>query len=540
MDWEDEFWSEILNRGFDYYINGHVKDFNITDDMITAKVIGSKDYQVKVNLHNNHISHMSCNCAYGDNCKHMAAVLYQWDNYCYKIKNAQETTSNENLINQATDLQIKEFLLNVLNKDSSLALKFKTFIQNKIIDSDVQEYKNHIDRIIQSHMDRYHYINYSEATNFAIDLEKFLNEDVQMMLNSKCYDAAFDVSVYLFLQVCDVDIDDSGGDSGSIVCECIKIWDKILDQCHNDTSDKMFQWFINHLNSYSDYLDDYLKEFLMKRFKEEKYLKDKLSFIDNKIQQSKDMSKPWYIRSQMEEWLKYRIQIMIELNFSDETIDKFCEEYWNYSFIRKMYISIYIDNHEYDNAIQVLLESIDLDADYPGLVDNYRKQLIDLYKMIGDLEQYKKQLYIIITEDTRVDLDYYRELKSLYSSDEWVMIRNEIFEKSPRNIYDLYQEEKIYDKLLDYVLNSRGLYTITEYLDDLKDIYPTQLLDKYQTELNKEARHTASRTEYHEWVNYLRRMKEIEGGDKVVQQIVDDWKVKYKNRRALMDELSKL
>ncbi|MCD7892920.1 MAG: SWIM zinc finger family protein [Erysipelotrichaceae bacterium] len=543
MDWEDEFWSEILNRGFDYYINGHVKDFSVSDDLITAKVVGSKDYQVKITLHDNHVSHMSCNCSYGNNCKHMAAVLYQWESYLQHMqdnKTNNESINNKNIIDQATNSQIRDFLLYVLDNDNNLALKFKTFVNNEITKDDIQEYKNQVDHIIQSHMDRYHYIDYLEATNFAIDMEKFLNEDVKMMINSKCYDEAFDVSVYLFLQVCDVDMDDSGGDSGSIVCKCINIWNEILNQCDNSTTDKMFQWFVSHLDNHSDYLDDYIKDIFMKRFKDEKYLKEKLSFVDDKIKQSTDMKQPWYVRSNIQEWLKYRIQIMMELNYPDEDIDKFCEKYWNYTFIRKMYVSIYIDNQEYDKAIDILLESIDLDADRPGLVDDYRKQLIELYILTGNTEQYKKQLYIIITDNTRVDLDYYRELKSLYSNEEWITIRDKIFNKSPKNLYDLYKEEKMYDKLLDYALNGRGLYIVTKYLDDLKDIYPKQLLDKYQSELNREARHTASRSVYHEWVNYLRMMKQIQGGDIVVNEIVDVWKVKYKNRRALMDELRKL
>ena len=35
-------------------------------------------------------------------------------------------------------------------------------------------------------------------------------------------------------------------------------------------------------------------------------------------------------------------------------------------------------------------------------------------------------------------------------------------------------------------------------------------------------------------------MKKIKGGKKLVDQIVSDWRAKYKNRRAMMDELKNL
>lgn len=49
----------------------------------------------------------------------------------------------------------------------------------------------------------------------------------------------------------------------------------------------------------------------------------------------------------------------------------------------------------------------------------------------------------------------------------------------------LYKEEKLYDRLLVYVLNSPGLYAVQEYEKVLKKEYPDQILDKYKKEVNK-------------------------------------------------------
>ena len=41
-------------------------------------------------------------------------------------------------------------------------------------------------------------------------------------------------------------------------------------------------------------------------------------------------------------------------------------------------------------------------------------------------------------------------------------------------------------------------------------------------------------------VDHIIAMKRIGGGDKVVDEIIKKWKVQYKNRTAMMDELSKI
>ncbi|MGN0318616.1 MAG: hypothetical protein ACI4E1_11870, partial [Lachnospira sp.] len=140
------------------------------------------------------------------------------------------------------------------------------------------------------------------------------------------------------------------------------------------------------------------------------------------------------------------------------------------------------------------------------------------------------------------DLELYRELKKQYTAEEWLEKREEIFKKLPAyaHVERLYKEEKLYDRLLMYVSNSPGLYALQEYENVLKKEYPEQILQKYKDEVNKMAVHTSDRKHYSYLVSLLRKMQHIKGGTKLVDIIVDDWKVKYRNRPAMMDELRKL
>lgn len=81
---------------------------------------------------------------------------------------------------------------------------------------------------------------------------------------------------------------------------------------------------------------------------------------------------------------------------------------------------------------------------------------------------------------------------------------------------------------------------LTQYTRLLKDEYPEQLLHMYRVAVEKEVEYARSRSYYRQLVRDLRAMKRIGGGDKVVDEIIKKWKVQYKNRTAMMDELSKI
>lgn len=81
---------------------------------------------------------------------------------------------------------------------------------------------------------------------------------------------------------------------------------------------------------------------------------------------------------------------------------------------------------------------------------------------------------------------------------------------------------------------------LKQYTRLLKDEYPEQLLHMYRVAVETEAEYARSRTYYHQLVRDLRTMKCIDGGDKVVDEIINKWKVQYKNRSAMMDELSRI
>ena len=172
----------------------------------------------------------------------------------------------------------------------------------------------------------------------------------------------------------------------------------------------------------------------------------------------------------------------------------------------------------------------------------YGYNVKDLYKEIGEKQLYEEELWSLVLDYNAGDVELYKELKSIYTEEEWLEKREIIFSKlSPYSGIDkLYEMEGLYDRLIDLVMSSYGLYMLMEYEEILKDIYTKELLKKYEYTVKDMATKTTSRTRYREIVSILRRMEKYPGGKELVLEITNDWKSRYKNRTAMMDELSKL
>ena len=72
------------------------------------------------------------------------------------------------------------------------------------------------------------------------------------------------------------------------------------------------------------------------------------------------------------------------------------------------------------------------------------------------------------------------------------------------------------------------------------NIYPKRILKLYKEDLNRNARQASKRSTYAYWAANLRHMLTIEGGYEVVSEILADWRVRYKNRTAMMQELNRV
>ena len=536
----------------------------VSEDFVRASVLGTEEYEVEISLINAEVSDMYCSCPYaedGSNCKHMAAVLYEWssdmpDEIVEETENTELFASSytlegykkkreavEKLLTAADRNVLASFLTNILMDNEKLLVRFRNIVNGEATKEDFKRYKKQVDAVVNKHLGRDRFINYYEANNFISELEDFIDEDVPRMIDNSDYECAFELLNYIFTTIGNVDMDDSDGGTGMLADRIYQLWIELLSKVTTQGKEKMFVWFTNHLDgSVIDYLEEYIEQIIMEEFKESKYRQDKLTFIEQMIEKSDSKESDWSKSYGVGKWALRYLKLLSEDGKSEQICIDFCKKYWKNSSVRRYYTDVCMRKKDFENAIRVLDESILLDRDYKGLVSEYSVKKKDIYLQQGDKEAYINQLWKLVLEHEAGNLDLYKELKKQYTTEEWVVQREEIFKQLPKyaHIEHLYKEEKLYDRLLECVLQSNGLCALQEYESILRKDYPERLLIKYETEVNKMASYTSDRKNYKQLVSLLRRMQKMKGGSKIVEEISEQWRTKYKNRRAMMDELSKL
>ena len=558
MNWQRLFSPHILDRGLDYYQSGFVECFESGDDYVQAKVLGSESYDILINMPDGKILNMHCDCPYaeqGDNCKHMVAVLFFMDEAkskhsginqeasLQKISNIKDSVST--LVKDADEKIVRDFLSTILKNDKSLYLQFKHILHCEISVDDMKLYKNRIDSIFRQHVGRDGYISYYEARSFVAELKGFLEKDVQGMIETRHYEEAFKLTTYLLVKVGDQDMDDSDGGMGILAEICVEIWQEILGQCDIKPGLKriMFEWCVKNLrNPEIDYIEDYIERILFDAFHEEEFVAAKLEFTGEIVSAYNKEESSWSQGYRAGKWAIYHINLMKENNFSENKLEEYCREYLDFDVVREYYIQECIEKKDYQTAINLLKQGKAKERDSIGLVIKYSLQLKQLYKQMENQKGYENELWLLMVEYKSNDIDLYKELRSIYSETEWLEKREIIFGKllSHAFVDDLYEEEQLYDRLLNVVLNSSGLYKLMKYEMCLKVIYPNELLEKYEITVRNMAINTSDRKRYQELVYILKRMQKYSGGSEIVSKIASDWKITYKKRSAMMDELSKL
>ena len=107
------------------------------------------------------------------------------------------------------------------------------------------------------------------------------------------------------------------------------------------------------------------------------------------------------------------------------------------------------------------------------------------------------------------------------------------------SLYEFYLEEVLYDRLLNEVIKANDLMILSKYENHLIALYPKEILKQYEKILNVMVKEVSSRSTYAHIASILKHMTQIEYGEELVNLIIDEWKMKYKTRRALHDEIRK-
>ena len=538
MEWETYFQKRILDRGYDYYLDGCVEDLCITPNRIKAVVYGTHPYHVEIKLNGNRIIGMSCDCLYAQdehNCKHMAAVLYDWE------RNATHPIIvNSKLVKEASEEDVRSFLIQVLDDDPSLVETFKQYTQNEF---SLTTMIDDLEGVVDSYSDGYHYIEYEFSRDFCDNYEDAVDKWLDLLKEKKQYSLSFQFLLKAYEVFYKLDIEDNECETFELSFTIISQWANTI-MCMNDLERlEAFAELGQYLNSMRDYYDrQKILEIFFDCLNGKEFLKLKLDFVKEQLDYIESHDDIFNREYALEGFAKMYLDLLKKNRASKKEISAIHEKYWEYIPVRMDCVYTCINNKEYDKVLDYIDECIDFEYENQDRMKFNIKLKKDIYKKQGNTKAYREELKNLILFFNDTNLEDYMELRSLFSDKEWIKERDSMIEQlTPgRFLCEILETEQLYEQLIDVLLRSGDIYLLHQYTDLLKDDYSEQLLQVYQEIVEKQAESKGSRKHYYQIVEELRIMKFITGGDKVVDEIIKRWKVQYKNRSAMMDELSQL
>ena len=538
MEWETYFQKRILDRGYDYYFDERVEDLRINSNRIKAVVNGTDFYHVEIKLNGNQIIGMFCDCPYaqdGHNCKHMVAVLYEW-----QLRVTHPEIDSSQLVEDASEEDVRSFLVKMLENNPNLVESFKHYTQNEIsLDTMIDD----LEGVCDSYSDGHDYIDYEFSRDFCENYEDAVDKWLDLLKKKDQYSLAFKFLLKAYEVFHKLDIEDNGGETGALSVIIISQWANVI-KCMDDLERlEAFAELGQYLNSMRDYYDrQKILEIFFDCLNGKEFLKLKLDFMKEQLDYIESHDDIFNREYALEGFVKMYLDLLKKSRASKKEISAVHKKYWEYIPIRMDCVYTCINNKEYDKALDYIDECIDLEYENQDRMKFNIKLKKGIYKKQGNTKGYRKELknLILLYDDT--NLEDYIELRSLFSDKEWIKERDSIIEQlTPgRFLCEILETEQLYEQLIDVLLRSGDKYLLHQYTDILSEKYPKQLLQVYQETVEKQAESKGSRKHYYQIVEELRIMKSITGGDKVVDEIIKRWKIQYKNRSAMLDELSQL
>lgn len=441
---------------------------------------------------------------------------------------------------EASEEDVRSFLIQVLDDNPDLVETFKQYTQNEF---SLTTMIDDLEGVVNSYSDEYHYIDYEFSCDFCEYFETAVFKWLDLLKEKKQYSLAFEFLLKAHDMLDKLDIDDVEGKTYELSFAIINACAKMII-CMEEPEIKyaftLLQEYLNNVKYSYESLD--ILQPLFNRLNDEDFLKIKLDFVKEQldyIENHNDIFDKEYV---LDGFAKMYLELLKKNHASKKEINAIYKKYWECGSIRMDCVYTCINNEEYDEALDYIDKCIDLDYENQALMKRNIELKKDIYMEQGNIVAYKEELKNLILFFNDTNIEDYIELKSCYLDKEWIKERDSIIEQlTPgRFLCEILETEQLYEKLIDVLLRSGDKYLLHQYTDILSEKYPEQLLQVYQETVEKQAESKGSRKHYYQIVEELRIMKSISGGDKVVDEIIKRWKVQYKNRSAMLDELSQL
>ncbi|BCK42759.1 hypothetical protein DAT299_03230 [Streptococcus suis] len=540
----DYFKPHIVDRGYSLFLDDAVQGLQEVGEGYYALVSGSQVYQVDIDLEHGQLVGMWCECPHAqemNHCKHMAAVLFAISELEGQPVVERKGQSLVQLLDKLTVEQLRAFVLELAQEDRELANRIQLRFSAQLTSQQVENVKKEIRDLGLPFEDRRTgYIEYRQTRDYERAVEKAMHQYLQPLLDRCEYESFLAVSDAFYHQICQQELDDSNGTTGSLLYRLAGYWQYLLTVAPDKIAQELLDWCLGQLSGY-EVAEDLLMEFVEMEFQEETFLEQKLTYFQAVLQAIEEGDKSswsWKFRRDRFALLCYRL--LVQLGSSEADLLTFQANHWEVAELRKLSITQAVANQQLDRAVHLLQESKRLDAQYRGLVSDYSQQLRDIYRSQGQDDKVREELLEMIFSVGDTDLELIEELRDYVSREEWQSYLDDLLEdgRFQSQQLKLLQLADRPQELLDRITASYWfLENLDRFEDYLSEKLPEQLRDAYAQALCQQMDVASSRSRYRQLAGYLVKIAGLPDGKVVSASLRTSWKVQYPRRKAMIEEL---
>lgn len=546
MNWQKMFAPWILERGRKYWDDDCVESLYQDRNTVTAVVSGTEDYDVEIEMgRGGNIEYMSCTCPYaeeGNNCKHMAAVLFAMEEDKEEQSDIPHNGEGcpdlpwQGALNGLSPEKMRQLLSELAQSDRRLQERIATLHGQPAPEVLKATWEIQLAEIPGEYTDRHDYIDYDHAYDFFMELDDFLETRLPRLLETERVMEAFSLSCMVFETGMEQDADDSDGGSGILAGSCEEAWRKLLKQANSRQEQEMYAWFASHTHVPEwDYGSEVVEQFLFDWEWSAPLLEQNLRLLDT------ELAREGNAEYRMKEVLNWRTDTMAALGMEQTAIDRFWAQYRHLPFVREREIELMLDEKNFDGAVRLLKESKELDKGDDFQVRSYSQKLISIYQQTGQTEALREELRFQIFSCVQRDLTYIKLYRDIIPDEDWPALLDQLLcHMTTRSLkYDLLAFGEQYELLFLSIQQEGSFCRLSQYVDVLRRWSPEQVRDTYVRMLDGVMSRSSDRSMYREAISYLQRVRQFPNGVETAKRLVNSWRVQFGRRKAMLDELCK-
>lgn len=541
----DLFNETILDRGEDYYIEGHVKkvQYSNNGNTVCAKVLGTEAYDVEICFDRAPKEAMSCDCPYardGHYCKHMAAVLFavEEDAQAMSESDEEKLPDIETMISKLTETQIRTLLIQTAKDIPLLRDRIYYLTTYELRRDQLAKWEIELKEIAEEYEDYHGFISYHNAYKYADSLCCFLDDRVPSLLKNQHVEAAFELTDLVLRSAREADIDDDG-DIQEVEDHCDSMIIHILEDADMAVKEKLYQQTFENLEKHKT--DDSAWIYagrLESAFQDPGFKERTLSFFRRIIDNEDEfVADPYFVQS----LILSCIRIMKELGRTKEEIAVFRAPYRDMREIREMELQEAIAEKNYELAISIVEAWRKKEGLYEHELKRFSEKLIELYKAAGKRDAYAREVSYQVLHFHQSDLRYIYMLKQLTAAEEWESVRETLLcaktVKGQR--LELMAKEKLFDRLWKHIYQNNDYLSAKRYEKDLMPYFAEELRDFFFKNVREEMWRANCREHYRTAIRHLKEIEKYPDSAETIQRIADEWRTQHKRRSSMLDELKK-